>query len=100
LGQDYNKNPDPITKLNNFLRCRIMTKKISPTRLVLIAIAMLSIQFVCSSSKTMISPVLHEMVKFYKADLGWTSLVGTILFSNDGLGALVSVLWPTNTTTN
>ncbi|GHT78790.1 MFS transporter [Actinomycetota bacterium] len=53
-------------------------KLITPFRLILIAIAMLTIQFMTSSSKTMIAPIMTDLVAYFQADLGWTSLILTV----------------------
>jgi MFS family permease len=65
-------------------------KKYSFVRLILIAVGILAIQFLPGAFKTMISPVLAQLAAYLKADIGWTSLVGTVPSLTMELGSFIA----------
>ncbi|NLI93122.1 MAG: MFS transporter [Peptococcaceae bacterium] len=65
-------------------------KKYSFVRLILIAVGILAIQFLPGAFKTMISPVLAQLAAYLKADIGWTSLVGTVPSLTMVLGSFIA----------
>ena len=66
------------------------TLYVTTATLIIVACATMTGQFVTSTSKTMIAPIMQEMVAFFSVDIGWTSLISTVPSLFMVLGALVS----------